>query len=200
MRETLLDTALGTFVAQGIAATPLRRIAQRAGVTPAMLHYYFGSKKRLVEVLVGERLQPALEPVRARMQQAGEDPAGWIAGFVRGVGEAVDAHPWLPALWVREVLSEGGALREVVVDRLAPRVPVLLARQLSSARAQGRFPDDLDPGLTVVSLLGLTLFPAAGAPIWSKVFGMDMPGTGRITQHALALLEHGLQMDFGDAS
>ncbi|WP_026033635.1 TetR/AcrR family transcriptional regulator, partial [Dyella japonica] len=44
LRATLVEAALACFVRDGIAATSLRGIAAQAGVTPAMLNYYFGSK------------------------------------------------------------------------------------------------------------------------------------------------------------
>ncbi len=40
-REHLLDIALRLFSQQGIGHTSLNAIAREAGVTPAMLHYYF---------------------------------------------------------------------------------------------------------------------------------------------------------------
>ena len=43
-RSAALDAALACFVRQGIAATSLRDIAREAGVTPALLHYYFGDR------------------------------------------------------------------------------------------------------------------------------------------------------------
>lgn len=198
LRKALLDAAVSRFVKVGIGATSLRSIAVEAGVTPAMLHYYFGDKDRLVQALIDERLLPALGKVQARMEAAGDDPAKLIEGFVRGLGEVIEAHPWLPPLWVREVLSEGGALRDVMLDQLAPRVPYLLAQRLAAAQKAGRFPDNLDPRLVVMSLIGLTLFPAAGAPVWRKIFGAGALGPDIITEHALNLLSHGVQMDFGD--
>ena len=52
--------------------------------------------------------------------------------------------------------------------------------------------DGLDPRLLVVSLVGLTLFPAAGAPIWRQAFGLqDLHGQVML-DHTLALLAHGL--------
>ena len=47
LRLRLLDAALACFVRKGIAATSLRDIATEAGVTPALLHYYFGDKAQL---------------------------------------------------------------------------------------------------------------------------------------------------------
>ncbi|HEY0197199.1 MAG TPA: helix-turn-helix domain-containing protein [Rhodanobacter sp.] len=192
LRTHLLDVAIAQFSRIGIAATSLRAIAVEANVTPAMLHYYFGDKARLVEALIDERLLPALVPMRTRLEQVGDDPAVLIENFVRGIGAVVADHPWLPSLWVREVLCEGGALREVLFNQAIPNLPQLLARRFSLAQANGRLNVDLDPRLLVVSLVGLTLFPAAGAPIWQRAFGADGLGADVMLKHTLALLDRGV--------
>lgn len=192
LRARLLDAATALYARAGIAATSLRAIATEAGVTPAMLHYYFGDKDKVTEALVGERLLPAMAPVRAGLEQAGDDPAALAEAFVRGIGALVAAHPWLPPLWVREVLCEGGALREVLFHKALPNLPRLLAQRFAAAQADGRLDAALDPRLLVVSLVGLTLFPAAGAPIWRAAFDADDIDAGVMLRHTLALLEGGL--------
>jgi AcrR family transcriptional regulator len=191
LRARLLDAAIAQFARVGIGATPLRAIASEAEVTPAMLHYYFGDKPRLVQALVEERLLPALAPLRVQLEQAGSDPRVLIEIFVRGIGEVVARHPWLPPLWVREVLCDGGALREVLFAQAVPGVPQLLARRFAAAQADGRLNADLDPRLLVVSLVGLTLFPAAGTPIWRRAFGAEGLGPEAMLRHTLALLDRG---------
>lgn len=192
LRAHLLDVALERFAREGIGATPLRAIAADAGVTPAMLHYYFGDKAQLKQAVIDERLLPALLPVRERLAQAGDDPLALAEIFVRGIGEVVSSHPWLPPLWVREVLCEGGELRDVLFHQLLPNVPKLLAQRFAAAKAVGALNAGLDPRLLVVSLIGLTLFPAAGAPIWRRVFEADDLGPDALARHTLALLEGGI--------
>ncbi|RYD15011.1 MAG: TetR/AcrR family transcriptional regulator [Lysobacteraceae bacterium] len=195
LRTELLDAAIACFTRTGIAATPLRAVATTACVTPALVHYYFGDKATLVQALVEERLLPALAPLRQRMAGVGDDPAALIAAFAHGVADAVAASPWLPALWVREVLCEGGGLREILFDRLVPEMPQTMAARFAAAQAAGRLNPDLDPRLLVVSLIGLTLFPAAGAPIWRRLFDAgDLDGDA-LARHAIALLDRGVGAD-----
>ncbi|AGG90026.1 TetR family transcriptional regulator [Rhodanobacter thiooxydans] len=192
LRARLLDVAIAQFARAGIGATSLRAIAGEAEVTPAMLHYYFGDKPRLVQALVEERLLPALAPLRVQLERAGDDPRVLIEAFVRGIGEVVARHPWLPPLWVREVLCDGGALREVLFTQAVPGLPQLLAQRFAAAQANGRLNASMDPRLLVVSLVGLTLFPAAGAPIWRRMFGAEGLESAAMSQHTLALLGHGV--------
>lgn len=200
-RAQLLDAALACFSRTGIAGTSLRAMADEAGVTPALLHYYFGDKSRLVDAVVEERLMPLFARLRAPMQQAGDDPGALVAAFVGGMAALVANNPWLPSLWVREVLTEGGALRELLVERVAPQIPLLLAGRFAAAQRAGRLNPDLDPRLLVVSLVGLTLFPAAGAPIWQRIFAGGGAGDGLppldadvLQRHTLALLQGGMEV------
>jgi len=194
LRPRLLDATLACYAAHGIAATSLRDIARHAGVTPALLHYYFGDRDQLLDAIVAERLLPAIAPLRESIQRADDDIAALVAAFVNGMAEVITHHPWLPALWVREVVSDGGALRDLLTERVAPPIAQLMATRFASAQARGELNPDLDPRLLMVSLIGLTLFPAAGAPIWRRLFDADDLGADDLRRHALALLDRGLEL------
>ncbi|HQQ59113.1 MAG TPA: TetR/AcrR family transcriptional regulator, partial [Thermomonas sp.] len=145
--------------------------------------------------VVEERLMPVMAMLREPLQQAGDDVAALIAGFVGGVGKMAIAHPWLPPLWVREVLCEGGALRDVMFQRVGPVIPNMMAARFAAAQARGEIQPDLDPRLLMVSLVGLTLFPIAGAPIWRQLFEADDLDIETLRKHTLALLDRGVGID-----
>jgi TetR/AcrR family transcriptional regulator len=192
-RERLLDAAAMSFAEGGIAATSLRALSRDTGVTPAMWNYYFGSRDRLVDAVVNERLIPVLEAQKARLAHlADRDCASLIQAFVRGLHATVDQHPWLPGLWVREVLSEGGQLRTVFTDRFASELPQPLARRFAQGQADGELNPALDPRLLFVSLIGLTMVPFAAAPVWRRVFDADDIDSSDMLNHTLALLTRGI--------
>ncbi len=79
-REQILDAAETCFAITGYSATSLRDITAAAGVTQAMVNYYFGSKRELFrqvylrrgELLNKERLA-LLEEVTARTRYSASD-------------------------------------------------------------------------------------------------------------------------------
>lgn len=194
LRAGLLDATVACFASHGIAGSSLRQIAGEAGVTPALLHYYFGGKEALLEAVIEERLMPVTQGLRGPLLQAGDDPRALIRGFVRTVLATALAHPWLPQLWVREVLHEGGGLRQLMQQRIGPLLPRALAERFALAQAQGRLNPRLDPRLLVVSLIGQTMFMAASAPIWRGIFDAGDVDVDALCNHVLALLEHGLEL------
>jgi TetR/AcrR family transcriptional regulator len=191
-RERLLDAAVACFAADGVAATSLRGIALKAGVTPALVNYYFGSKEQLLDAFIAERVAPVVGVLRESLLAAGPEPRALLAAFVRGIHDVVERFPWWPSLWVREVLSEKGALRDVLHNIIAPQVTQLLARTLGEAQKRGAMSTDLDPRLLVVSLVGLTMFPLAAEHIWRRIFPAGDLDRSVLLRHTLALLDHGL--------
>ena len=97
---------------------------------------------------------------------------------------------------VRGRLVRLGPLAEALISRhaYAPDVARLMAARFAAEQAAGRLNPGLDPRLLMVSLVGLTLLPAAGMPIWRQLFASEGLGADAIRSHALALLERGLEM------
>ena len=65
-RDKLLDCAEALFGQHGLEGVSLRTINTEAGLSPAALHYHFGSKDALVEAML-ERRMPALMERRSRL-------------------------------------------------------------------------------------------------------------------------------------
>lgn len=191
-RERLLDAAIACFTTDGVAATSQRSIAVKAGVTPALLNYYFGSKDKLLDAFIAERVEPVIGALRESLLAAGNEPHALVTAFVRGIHGVVERYPWWPALWVREVLAERGALRDLLVQQISPQIAQLLAKTLAGAKQRGTLAADLDPRLLVVSLIGLTMFPLAAESIWRRVFAADDVDRAALLRHTLALLDQGL--------
>ena len=196
-RERLLDAACQRFAQQGIQASSLRGIAEAAQVTPALIHYYFGNKPKLTQAVIDERLMPEFERLAGRLEQAGDTPLEQVRTLVTELAALVAKHPWLPQLWAREVLTEGGALRSLLTQRIAPLLPLRLAQRFAAAQQRGELHDGIDPRLLVVSLIGATMLPYAAAPLWRGIFTSAEIADQRMVEHTLALFAHGLEVPDG---
>jgi len=197
-RALLLDVALTLFARQGIAATSLNAIAKQAKVTPALVHYYFGSREQLVEIVLAERIVPVVDQLSQELTQYPAAPLQAIYALTQRMLSAMQESPWLPPLWVREVLCEGGLLRAYLLEHIAPGMAKKVRQLASAAQQSGQLNAELDPRLLIVSLIGLTLFPLAAAPIWQQLPGYKSISTERLTQHMLALLAHGIETNSGE--
>ncbi|MET8527092.1 TetR family transcriptional regulator [Micromonospora sp. NPDC005172] len=58
-REAILDAARAAFAERGFDAAPIRAIAATAGVDPALVHHYFGTKDQLFRAAMNFPVDPA---------------------------------------------------------------------------------------------------------------------------------------------
>ncbi|MGE8638990.1 MAG: TetR/AcrR family transcriptional regulator [Achromobacter sp.] len=205
MRAKLLDIATDLFALQGVAATTIAHIAQRAAVTPAMVHYYFKSRDQLIDAVVQERVLPVIGYVWAPVPVA-LDPAarqapaaaarGFLTEIVNRIVQSATQQPWLPALWMHEVVNEGGQLRERVLPHLPSDRLQAFAGMLGQAQRQGAITPGVEPRLVFLSILGLTLLPLATSNLWRRIWQGDAQAqaidTDAIAAHAIAMLTGGL--------
>jgi len=69
MRESIVDAARRCIIARGHAALSTRAVAAEAGVNQSLIHYYFGTKERLM-LAVLERMNQDLLKRQAEMFEA----------------------------------------------------------------------------------------------------------------------------------
>jgi AcrR family transcriptional regulator len=186
-RAQLLDAALTLFAEQGVAGTTLAGIAARAGVTPAMVHYYFSNRGRLLDAVAQERLREIVTGVWSPVVETGE-VVPMLRGLVQRILRATDVNPWLPSLWLREVVSEGGQLRERLMRILPFEYVRHLIGTVASAQRRGEVSPRLEPRLVLLSVLGLTFLPLATIRLWEALPVLQGVDREDIARHAEALL------------
>jgi AcrR family transcriptional regulator len=147
-RVLLLDTTERVMVEDGYAAVSSRRIAKDAGVTAALVHYYFGTLDDLFLAVVRRRAEQGLE------RQA------------RLLGSPQPLH----ALWRMSAEPAGNALlmelmalsnhRKVIRAEVAAHAEAFRKAQLQALRghleASGIDPKTLDPAVVMVLIAGLS--------------------------------------------
>jgi AcrR family transcriptional regulator len=197
-RTRLLDAALALFARKGIVDTTLGEIAREAGFTPAMMHYYFKTRDQLLDVLIDERFAPLRASLGVPFQENPGDPVAAITQLARRLVSAADDHPWFPSLWVREVISDGGLLRQRMHERFgnAHQKASLLA--IARWQKEGRLNPALEPALVFVTLLGLTILPLATSKLWGNDPLRRQIGAEDIARHAVALLVQGIGPEKGE--
>lgn len=191
-REQLLTAALELFAEHGVAATTFAMIAARAGLTPAMLHYYFTNRDALIDAVVDERLASLIASVWDPVE-----PAVAAEEMMRGIVDrlliGIERNPWVPSLWMREVLNDGGLLRSRVVRHLPFEKVRVVAEVLGRGQQAGSVNPEIDPVLIVFSALGLAMLHMATRRFFAETFHRDVPNRKAICRHLTALLLHGLE-------
>jgi AcrR family transcriptional regulator len=190
LRERLLDVAEERFSANGYDATPIRAVAEDAGVNPALVHYYFGTKRELLLAVLHRALEPLAEAV-AMLREAPEVETREVTAVLF---RAIAAHPNLPRLMVREVLLGDGSFRDYFAEHFAPRLGAVLARVIGNEQGHDHLDRAFDPNTLVVMILGLCLFPFVAQPVAEPLLGIayDEAGRQRLFEHVDRILHKGI--------
>lgn len=199
LRDRLLDIAVTLFARDGVGPTTLAAIAREAGVTAPMVHYHFKTRDQLLDAVVEARIRPLIDQVMAPALAAiggdesdGVDLAHAVAGVAQRMVQVASATPWFPPLWIREIASEGGQLRERVFARIALERAALLVGRIARAQAAGAVNPLLQPPLLMVSVIGLAMLPLATRALWGRLPYADTVTDEAIGQHVAALLLQGV--------
>ena len=122
-RDAILDAARESFAERGFTGTSVRAIAARAGVDPALVHHYFGTK----DGLFAAAMQPPVDPaaVAPVLLEPGLDGLGErLVRFFLSVWEQPVPRARVQAI-LRSALTEEAAaalLRDFVTREVLGRV------------------------------------------------------------------------------
>lgn len=192
VRQALLDGARGLFLSRGFASVSIREIATAAGTSSAAIHYHFGDKLGLYRAMLDE----AIAPVAEALQRLGQADAGDVdvTEVMRLYAEMLARNPWVPALIVQEVLTEGGQFREQFIEHFAGRLAPLVARIIARQQERGTVRADVDPRLAALSAMSLTVFPFLALPVTRRVLGIEARGEGleSLAAHSRRVLLEGI--------
>jgi AcrR family transcriptional regulator len=191
-REQLLDAATTLFAEHGIAATTIAQIAAHVGVTSAMVHYYFKTRDQLLDAIVEERIMRFTAIVWDPFTGSDVDPIFLVKGLVAQIIKACEIMPWLPPLWIREIVNEGGLLREKTMQHISFDRQKKFVECISEGQKRGEVNEGVEPRLLYMSIVGLTMLPLAAAKIWNRIPILEGLGKDDLARHVTALLLHGL--------
>jgi len=191
-RDALLDAAVTLFADQGVRATTSAEIAARAGVTPAMVHYHFRNRERLLDAVVDERLARFPARVFHALSPADSSAAALIETIVRRVFDAAELMPWMPPIWIREVVSEGGTLRDRMFRHFPRDAVTTLSDLLAREQRQHRIPAGINPRLAFLTIAGIAMLPLATRRLWSRIPELTKLSNDELLRHALTVLTAGM--------
>ena len=188
-REQLLDIALNLFSRQGIANTSLNAIAKEAGVTPAMLHYYFNSREQLLDAMVEERFLPLRSKIGTIFANNRDSPVIALTQMVKVLAELAEEYRWFAPLWMQEVIGEMPVLRTHLQARFGDEKYQATLATIKGWQQEGKLNNELAPELLFTTLLSLVLVPFSRMRNDERLNALS---PDRIVRHALAVIGNGM--------
>jgi AcrR family transcriptional regulator len=155
-RATRIVEAMRLSVAaRGFSGSTFDHVAREAGVSRGLLHYYFGTKERLLL----EAVRRECDVRRARVEaavSAATDAEGVLAALVTSFEDFLGAGPSRPVMFF-EVLTLAQRTPEIAAElaALGRRMRLHLAEVLRAKARSGVLPGSDDPETTAAMLFVL---------------------------------------------
>lgn len=168
----ILAAAEREFLTKGFAGARTVSIAQAAGVTHAMLHYYFRTKEHLFDRILEEKMRILGESVLAACGQPGLPVADRIRDSIERHFDFITANPDLPRFIVNEVFTNPQRYKTMQkrISLIADRLIADLQQGLDAAADAGEG-ERIDARMLILDIISLNIFPFLAYPIIEPVFG-----------------------------
>lgn len=118
--QLILEAAEQEFLEKGFGSAKTTSIAKRAGVTHAMLHYYFRTKENLFQVVFQKKVQIAADSFEPIFSEGGSLDET-VRNFVESHFDFISKNPRLISFIYNEVISNEKN-REFVLNCLYPKL------------------------------------------------------------------------------
>ena len=188
-REQLMDIALTLFSQQGIARVSLNAIAKEAGVTPAMLHYYFNSREALVDQILEERFMPLRNRLATVFAGHPDDPLMSLTLMLKALAELAEQNAWFAPLWMQEMIGEMPVLRQHMHARFGEDKYHQMLTTVKRWQQAGKLNPALSPELLITTLISLVLVPFSRLRTDERLENIT---PDIIVRHALAIMGQGI--------
>ena len=162
----ILQAAENEFFEKGYAGARTASIAEAAGVTHAMLHYYFRTKDKLFERIVSEKISMLADILLSAIGDANLPLEERIRQGIERHFDFISANRDLPRFIVNEVLSRPeqidtmkGNIQNIVnelLDNLQQEIDEYAAKGLCR---------QVDARMLLIDIVSLNVFPFMAAPI-----------------------------------
>lgn len=168
--ELILQAAEKEFIEKGYSGAKTTAIAEAAGVTHAMFHYYFRTKDKLFEKIVAEKMGQLKElmfaaignpdrPLKERIIQGVEDHFDFIA-----------ANPMLPRFLFNELYLNRDRIENAKSSIIAMASQCIgdLQSAIDNEAAQGGC-RQVDARMVLLDIISLNIFPFIVEPVLNGI-------------------------------
>ena len=184
--QRILRAAEENFAERGLAGARIGAIARAARVNKALLYYYFASKEELHRFTLTTLFRQLREQTSAALDRPGS-PRQQLLSYINSYFDFMVAHPNYPRLFERELMSEEPRLVALVQEHLRP-LHRRLAAVLRAGIAQREF-RRVDPQHTLFSMVAMTVFYFAAAPVLTQLWRTDPLAPRRVAARRRAILD-----------
>lgn len=178
--QEILAAAEHEFLTKGYDGARTTSIAQTAGVTHAMLHYYFRTKEQLFERIVDEKFAQMSHSMFAILGDPSLPIIERLKGGIAAHFDFIAENPQLPRFVINEIVSRPERY-EVLYKRAGTIIDGVykgLQEEIDRAAERGEM-EPTDVRMLFISIMSLNVFTFVAYPFMEPLMGELMADRDR---------------------
>lgn len=171
-REEILNAATDEFLDKGYDGAKTVSIASRAGVTHAMLHYYFHTKRDLFEQILIRKFELIFNSVLIAFSQTEGEFIDRLCMAAKNHFEFLLQNPGIPKFIITEIIGNKDNM-DLVINVVVNKKTELFAivqDELNKGIEKGIFKNVSAINL-IIDFIGLNIFPFLFSDLATKLIG-----------------------------
>jgi len=170
--KLIIDTAARVFFAEGRINATIQDIADSAGLSRTLIHYYFRSKKSLVDAVVrttitefksnGDKILASSAPFREKTER-------FIDDFLKNQGR----YPYLEAFITTRKIKEGSDSKSMTVHQKKVSEPMKsYLQEIKDEMNKGTIPES-NPVHFLMNMFSLMAYPVLMKQMYKGMLGVS---------------------------
>lgn len=168
--QKIIEAAQQEFMLKGFAGARTTAIAEKAGVTHAMFHYYFRTKEKIFEKIISRKLELLASLIKDSIISGNYPLEDKLRHVIDRHIDFISENPELPGFLVREIFTNRERL-DLVRSKIESFAPVLVANlqdELDRGYNEGKY-RKIDPRMLLIDIVSLNVFAFMAAPLVNVV-------------------------------
>ncbi|MDE6007506.1 MAG: TetR/AcrR family transcriptional regulator [Muribaculaceae bacterium] len=168
----ILKAAEKEFLSKGFAGSRTTSIAEAAGVTHAMLHYYFRSKANLFERVLQDKLNLLREALYSSFDYSSASLEEMIRNVIESHLDFIASNPELPRFLIVEIFSDPKKSNVFLdgIKKYAPLIIQTIQKKINAEAAKGNC-RNINAGMLMLDIASLNIFSYLAAPAVQAALG-----------------------------
>ena len=166
--QKIIEAAQEEFMLKGFAGARTTAIAEKAGVTHAMFHYYFRTKEKIFEKIISQKLELLTSLIKDSVLSGNYPLEDKLRHIIDRHIDFIAENPELPGFLVREIFSNRERL-ELVRSKIESFAPILVANlqtELDRGYNEGKY-RKIDARMLLIDIISLNVFAFMAAPLFN---------------------------------
>ena len=168
--QKIIEAAQEEFMLKGFAGARTTAIAEKAGVTHAMFHYYFRTKEKIFEKIILQKMELLASLVKDSIVLEDCPLEDKLRHIIDRHIDFISENPELPGFLVREIFSNRERL-DLVRSKIESFAPILVANlqaELDRGYEEEKY-RKIDARMLLIDIISLNVFAFMAAPLVNVV-------------------------------